>query len=267
MKIPKKRNKKEKKNSIIWIIDKINLNLEVFILGMKLLKKMQKIFLASIVAFSTLGGGIALAANEETDVQNVIPVNKVSVHDVVPQAYLGEYAGKYQTIEEVKKAAGFEWDTNKNSDNSSQSFVEVGSVDEYAALLFFYKDITDEAKIVETTPQMLSNNGLLALQSNSYYVDSEFTYNDFYVFWMKAYVRSYFVNDKISGTPTTDSGIFGVHPGISYKHNKERSYVTVNSSKTGGFAHIEGDATVSIFYEGFGDVGTKRIVAEFNFGK
>ncbi|MFC3791570.1 hypothetical protein ACFOQM_22835 [Paenibacillus sp. GCM10012307] len=62
-----------------------------------------------------------------------------SVWDIVPASYFEEYAGKFSTIEEVQQATGFTSSSEVTVEPTSG--IQVSSIDEHAALLFY---ITDE---------------------------------------------------------------------------------------------------------------------------
>lgn len=69
-------------------------------------------------------------------------------------------------------------------------------------------------------------------------------------------------NDKIVGTPTTDSGLYGFHPFNVWTHSNERSYVTLNDERTGGSAYISGDLAFSM---GVGDLASKEVNTTMSF--
>jgi hypothetical protein len=72
-------------------------------------------------------------------------------------------------------------------------------------------------------------------------------------------------DDKVVGTPKTDSKLYGFHPFNFWKHSNERSYVSLNDERTGGHAYISGDLTFSLSGMGVGDLATKEVNTTMSF--
>lgn len=137
-------------------------------------------------------------------------------------------------------------------------------------MLFYYNDLANNtlqnSTVIETTVDKRIER-MAAAQSSYYFITHSKTWNDSGISWMKAYVTAKYDSNtrKIIGDPTTDSGIYGFHPGNSWTHSFGRSTVSVNSARTGGYATIVGDLTLSIIFEGIGDITTKQLTCEMSF--
>lgn len=206
-----------------------------------------------------------------------INVKTLDVHDIVPKEYFKKYSNKFTSKEEVLEASGFSDNTVNTSNtltkgSSSQTpieYIKVDSIDEYAALLFYYNELTDSVneENIQTNNVIQKNDNTINSTYDHYYYTHEVTYNDIGISWMKAFVITKRDSNtrKIIGDPVTDSGLYGFNPGNSYEHNSTRSTVTVNTERTGGKATIVGTLTLFIIIEGIGDVSSKDITLNMTF--
>ncbi|MCM3337618.1 hypothetical protein M3650_02905 [Paenibacillus sp. MER TA 81-3] len=213
----------------------------------------------------------ALSASAEAAPAKVVTAaQSLSVHDIVPNEYFSKYAGKFNSYEEVAQANGFstanpaQGTQGLRNASSANGYVKVNSVDEYAALLNYYNDLTSS---IQNAVEHQSSSVKALADYETRTVTHEKTWNDTGVTWMKAYVICEVNNktDKIVGTPRTDSAYFGFHPGTSWEHSKERSSVHVNTEKTGGYANIVGTMSFYIIIEGIGKVTEKELTKYMTF--
>ncbi|WP_223070441.1 hypothetical protein [Paenibacillus caui] len=219
-----------------------------------------KMLLSGALIVGSLSGTAVFAAEKTESVVSNQTV--VSVHDFVPESYFATYSGKFNSVEELKKAAGYNATASKSTyDQTPGKSIKVDSIDEYAALLFYYNDLaaSNANNPVEVKTYKVS------AAANDYYREYSQKWNDNGLSWMYSYVVAHIVNDKIEGTPTTDSALLGFHPGNSWEHKQGLSYATVDSSKTGGYAHIVGNLTLSIIWEGVGDIVTKQLTHDWSY--
>lgn len=188
----------------------------------------------------------------ETSNNEVVPA-----HSFVPEEYFLEYKGKFSSYEEAAKAAGFSLEGK--SYTSENGTIDIQSVDEFAATLFYINDTVTSSLTSSVTSSSTSGSALA--NSN---VIHEKTWNDQGISWMKAYVyATYDSNNKIVGTPTTGSGLYGFHPGNSWEHNQTKfdHTVKVNSARTGGNATIHGTLTLNFGWE----IATKELSCYMSF--
>lgn len=223
-----------------------------------------KIVLACAMVFNVF----ALSAGAESAPNAAISVSsQVSVHDVVPSEYFAKYAGKYKSYEEAANAAGFAVSQVSQTrqgvlSDTVANYVKINTVDEYAALLNYYNEFSS-AKNTATTS---ISSEFATMADGDYTIKHEKTWNDNKISWMKAYVIATYNKDKkIIGTPTTDSGLYGFHPGNSWEHKNARSSVNVNSQRTGGSATIVGELSLYIIIDGIGRVATKELECYMSF--
>lgn len=230
-----------------------------------------KIVLACAMMFNVfaLSAGAEAAA---TPAKGSVSLSQqqVSVRDIVPPEYFTKYAGKFSSAAEVERATGFSaaapTQEVNNLRSSNNEAIIVNSLDEYAALLNYFNDLTapQNATVVETQK---TNPVQTFADYDTREVIYEKTWNDQKVSWMKAYVIAQVSNkdNKIIGTPKTDSGLYGFHPGTSWVHNDKKSHAVVNSDRTGGYANIYGDLSYYIIFEGIGKLMTKELYKYFSF--
>ncbi|BCG56800.1 hypothetical protein [Paenibacillus sp. URB8-2] len=227
----------------------------------------KMLFSFALIA-SMFSGTVVLAADKT---QSSVSTNKtvVPVHDIVPKSYFKTYAGKFDSVDELKKAAGYDTNTSKASANLSTNVepnksIKVDSLDEYAALLYYYNDLATNA---QNNPVEVETNTVSTLaSSNDYWTTYSKKWNDNGLSWMYSYVTVHFVDGKINSDPaTTDSALLGFHPGNSWEHKAGASYATINSNRTGGYAHIVGILTLSIIWEGVGDITSKQLEHDWSF--
>ncbi|EJW13987.1 hypothetical protein OB446_027300 [Paenibacillus alvei] len=200
----------------------------------------------------------------ESPDQRVVTQSPVTVRDIVPTEYFAKYAGKFSTYAEVEQATGFTrgGEPQLLSDVGTNS-IKINSVDEYAALLNYFSEFSTH----NTSMQVQNTTTIEILADGEYTKTDESKFYDWGVWWMKAFViAKYDKNDKVIGTPTTDSGLYGFHPMNTYKHSSNKSTVQINSKKTGGSAQIKGDLTVRIEVGGVGDILTKEIEHDMFWG-
>ncbi|NKI24722.1 hypothetical protein HFN20_26580 [Paenibacillus dendritiformis] len=230
--------------------------------------RIWKIVLACAMMFNVFALSAGAEA-EATPTKGSISLSQqqVSVRDIVPPEYFTKYAGKFDSALEVDRATGFSAAAPKQEVNKLHSqdngAIIVNSLDEYAALLNYFNDLTapQNATIVET-----QKTNPVQTFSETRTVIHETTWNDQKVSWMKAYViAEYDRDDKIVGTPKTDSGLYGVHPGQSWEHNDKKSHAIVNDKKTGGHANIYGDLSYYLIFEGIGKLITKELYKFMRF--
>lgn len=197
----------------------------------------------------------------------------ISVNDIVPKAYLSAVKGNFKSQKEIEEATGFK-NVKKRKiapfnkiDNGAvdNGVIVVNNLDEYAALLTYYNDLQSitASKLASTDNNSLSNNlnSTISIASTYTTTAEKTVWDDPMGFsWIKAYVTMTKNSSTgvISGSPTTDSQLYGFHPGNSWSHSSTRSSVTLNSKKTGGSATIVGDRTLSIIFEGIGNIVTKQ---------
>jgi len=200
-------------------------------------------------------------------------VETIDVKNIVPEEYILKYQNKFSSLEEVRKAAGYD---NQNATTTqlpteSDEYIKVDSVDEYAALLFYYNDLFEAATSSESvaTANAQRNSNLIQPAStyDTYYITHESTFNDTYIAWNKAYVIAEykFSDDKIVGTPVADSQYFGFTPGTSWTHNDKKSIVNVNSARTGGSAKIVGTLSLYVIIESIGQITSRELSHSMTF--
>lgn len=199
----------------------------------------------------------------ESPDQRVAVAQSPSVRDLVPTEYFAKNAGKFSSYAEVEQATGFTrgGEPQLLSDVGTKS-IKIDSIDEYAALLNYFSEFS-----THNTPMQVQNTTTIETMANGDYTKThESKFYDYGVWWMKAFViATYNKDDKIIGTPTTDSGLYGFHPMNSYKHSSSRSTVNINSKKTGGSAQVKGDLTLRIEVGGIGDIVTREIEHDMLF--
>lgn len=137
----------------------------------------------------------------------------------------------------------------------------VNSLDEYAALLNYYNDL-----FPTNVPESVSKqnpNLVTPLVADTYYSTTEKTLWDdaLGLSWIKGFVtKAYSTSTNlIIGTPTTDSQLYGFHPGNTWIHSPYKSSAVVNTDRKTGYANIVGDLTLSIIFEGVGNITTKQV--------
>lgn len=200
----------------------------------------------------------------ESPDQRVVVAQSPTVRDIVPTEYFAKYAGEFSTYAEVEQATGFTrgGEPQLLSDVGANS-IKINSVDEYAALLNYFSEFSTH----NASMQVQNTTTIETLANGEYTKTDESKFYDYGVWWMKAFViAKYDKNDKVIGTPTTDSGLYGFHPMNSYKHSSNKSTVQINSKKTGGSAQIKGDLTLRIEVGGIGDIVTKEIEHDMFWG-
>lgn len=206
--------------------------------------KKGSVFLLSIVLlFTSLGAANASddQFSKKSDVSNNASLQTVSVRDIVP---------------------GFKRVTSKKlSDMKFENgAIIVNSFDEYAALLQYYADLE----------KMYNNLNILnSVSPTATYTDySEQTIwgdglggggtNLSWIVGIVQFERHDKSGDyKIVKVTDTDSVLRGFHPGNSWEHSDARTTYGINSGGLSGWAWIRGDRTLSIIWEGVGDVLTK----------
>lgn len=183
----------------------------------------------------------------------------LTVADIVESEYLTKYTNKFKTYEEVRKSAGFTLDgtidaeTINNSTGEGHKGIKVNNVDEYAALLFYLKDQDGQTQTVKLNGPVKPKPGVVtpfATKTFEKVVASALTQT------VMGYVTVTYDNGKISKA-VTSSELIGFHPMNTWKHNSDRSYVDLNSKKTGGTAYIEGTLSLVVLIEGVGTISTK----------
>lgn len=220
----------------------------------KIISVVSALVLSSTLVFGVFG-------NSPVKAENAISKNEVvSAHSFVPEEYFLEYKGKFSSYEEAAKAAGFSLE--KKSYTSENGTIDVQSVDEFAATLFYINDTASTSRLTPSSTKV-SRSALTA--SDTYNVTHEETWNDAGIWWMKAYVYATYdrSTSKIVGTPQTGSGLYGIHPGNSWEHDQIKSdhSVRLNSTRTGGSARISGTLTLDFGWE----IATKELFCDMNF--
>ncbi|WP_197259123.1 hypothetical protein [Paenibacillus dendritiformis] len=226
------------------------------------------VFTPSLFALSARAEAAATPAKGSISLSQ----QQVSVRDIVPSEYLSKYAGKFSSYAEVNKETGYSAAAQTNSTNklhsSNNGAIIVNSVDEYAALLNYFNDLTALPQQNATVVEYQQTNPVQTFaDSGTRTKIFEETWNDLGISWMKAFVIAEVSNkdDKIIGTPKTDSGYYGFHPGTSWEHNDKKSHAVVNDDRTGGHANIYGDLTLHIIVEGIGKIMTKELYKFMRF--
>ncbi|EES74448.1 hypothetical protein POTG_00728 [Paenibacillus sp. oral taxon 786 str. D14] len=227
--------------------------------------KKGAVFLLSIVLlFTSLGAANASddQFSKKSDVSNNASLQTVSVRDIVPSKYFESVKGKFHSKEAVLEATGFKRVTSKKlSDMKFENgAIIVNSFDEYAALLQYYADLE----------KMYNNLNILnSVSPTATYTDySEQTIwgdglggggtNLSWIVGIVQFERHDKSGDyKIVKVTDTDSVLRGFHPGNSWEHSDARTTYGINSGGLSGWAWIRGDRTLSIIWEGVGDVITK----------
>lgn len=241
--------------------------------------KSWKLMLISSLVFSSFA--VSASANNTqgsvaTSVDNaqvtVATSNVIDVYDIVPKEYFSENAGKFDSLQELKEATGFS--SKPASSDESSTFIKVDSIDEYAAVLSYFNDkaqsVTEDSatSTIQTTSVVQPMRSISAQSNYDYYTTTHSkTWNDNGLSWMKAFVTAqyYYSTNKIMGTPTTSSGLYGFHPGNSWTHSVGGSSARVNTARTGGDATITGDLTLFIIIDGIGDILTKPLTVYMTY--
>lgn len=188
----------------------------------------------------------------------------LTVKDIVDQDYIEKYAGKFDSYEEVRNSAGFssEGTVDLNSSEAQQA-IKVNNVDEYAALLFYINDQALQSQTVDVKDVSSATNQSITVNSTSTRV-FETIIAEALTQTVRGYVTATVSGGKITNA-VTSSELTGFHPMNTWTHSNERSYVNLNSDKTGGSAHIEGTLKLVVLIEGIGTISTKQHSKNFNF--
>jgi len=213
--------------------------------------KFSKVFLSISVLFLVFSSNISASTESNS--------SKISVRDIVPSEYLAAYKGKFSSYEEVNHVAGFNGNS-KNDVGKQNGAITVSSVDEYAALLFYFNDLTGSSQTIQHSTKAIDTSEFTTSASQPYTMTYDKNISDTGLMWIKAFVTvSYNSNGYITGTPTTASQIYGFHPGNSWAHSVGRSYVVIYNDGKTGYANVEGDLSLYIIIDGIGTVATKSL--------
>ncbi|MNE26958.1 hypothetical protein D3C80_1203480 [compost metagenome] len=135
----------------------------------------------------------------------------------------------------------------------------VNDLDEYAALLQYYSDLEKQqvnnnqrsfsptAIVTDYTEQTIWGDGLAGGGANLSWITGIVQY--------ERYDKS--GNYALISVTDTDSLLKGFHPGNSWQHSSAKTTYGIDSGGRSGWAWIRGTRTLSIIWEGIGDIITR----------
>lgn len=237
----------------------------------KIITRVSACCLSFALIFS--GNGSAFAADQTTANKS----ETKSVIDIVPSEYITATKGKYDSVEDILDATGFKQAKTGNADNMQfdNGAITVNSLDEYAAVLSYYSDLEN---VINPTPLPVSPRSSYALENRAMATDFSVASTGSYTHvaektiwgdglaaganlsWITGVVKM--TKDSATGNileiTETDSTLNDFHPGNSWRHSTTKTTHGIYSDKKSGWANIVGDRTLSIIFEGIGQIHTKE---------